>query len=202
MDMLMDAKTYLQQARQAVKDGDDGQALAHFEYFFDHALAENQAWRGVRLSYCLMEWFDLGQRYAPARERFMARQADILSAFEQSQEPELFNEYRAMHRLSQQGETPLAIFINLDQHQPQLALQCSEFLWLDLLADHQWQLAYRYMGSAKKRYDMFWYKWDMALTHISQQALSKEKMKASKVAHFSYVHTELKLFLMLLEQIV
>lgn len=68
----MDALARLNAARQITQDGRYEDALPEFEWFFAHALEENRALYGVRLSYCLDAWTELAGKYAPARQALEA----------------------------------------------------------------------------------------------------------------------------------
>lgn len=63
----MDAQARLNAARQMTQEGRYEDALPEFEWFFAHALEENRALYGVRLSYCLSAWAELAGKYPPAR---------------------------------------------------------------------------------------------------------------------------------------
>jgi hypothetical protein len=60
----------LDEARTACHSGDFARALDRYVWFFDNCLANDPAYYGVRLSYVLDEWTDLGKKYPPAAERF------------------------------------------------------------------------------------------------------------------------------------
>jgi hypothetical protein len=60
------ARERLDAGRGPLHGGRYAEALDHFIWFHNHALAEDDSWRGVRLSYALGNWFDLGQVYPEA----------------------------------------------------------------------------------------------------------------------------------------
>jgi hypothetical protein len=62
-----DPKEILRQARQLVKSEQYAEALEKYVWFHHHALEANRALAGVRLSYAIFEWVDLGELYPPAR---------------------------------------------------------------------------------------------------------------------------------------
>src|SRR5947208_16929663 len=61
-----DMQRYLRDTRQMVKDGNYKEALDRYVWFHDHALEYNQGMTGVRLSFALSYWKDLGKVYLPA----------------------------------------------------------------------------------------------------------------------------------------
>jgi hypothetical protein len=62
-----DPKEVLRQARQLVKSHEYSAALEKYIWFHDHALDADRSFAGVRLSYAISEWVDLGEVYPPAR---------------------------------------------------------------------------------------------------------------------------------------
>jgi hypothetical protein len=63
----MDAHARLHAARLMTREGRYEDALREFAWFHEHALEENRALYGVRLSSALSGWADLAGRYPPAR---------------------------------------------------------------------------------------------------------------------------------------
>lgn len=62
----MDAGERLRFARRATKEGRYEEALRELVWFHDHALEEQRSLYGVRLSYALHDWVELGRVYPPA----------------------------------------------------------------------------------------------------------------------------------------
>ena len=62
----MDPRDRLDRARGAARSGDYEFALREYIWFHDHALEERPSLYGVRLSYALADWIELGENYPPA----------------------------------------------------------------------------------------------------------------------------------------
>jgi len=60
-----EATKVLREARQLVKSEQYAAALEKYIWFHDHALAFDRALAGVRLSYAIFEWLDLGKVWEP-----------------------------------------------------------------------------------------------------------------------------------------
>src|SRR6188508_2272468 len=87
----------LDAARAAFRDKQYPEALASYEWFFDHALDNDPAaLYGVRLSYCLDEWARLGAKYPPALQRLEERRDQALKAFGSARDPERFHDFKAI----------------------------------------------------------------------------------------------------------
>jgi hypothetical protein len=63
-----DAERALADARRLAKQGDYEGALAKHVWFHDHALSVRPSYYGVRLSYALSDWIELGKKYPKARQ--------------------------------------------------------------------------------------------------------------------------------------
>src|SRR5687768_379355 len=61
-----DMQKYLQQTRSLQEEGKYQEALDRHLWFHDHALEHDEAMYGVRLSFALSSWQDLGKKYPPA----------------------------------------------------------------------------------------------------------------------------------------
>ncbi|MDX1982468.1 MAG: hypothetical protein SFV51_19490, partial [Bryobacteraceae bacterium] len=64
--MTEDPRQILAGARLDARQGDYAEALQKYLWFHHHALEHDMALSGVRLSYALNEWWELGKAYPPA----------------------------------------------------------------------------------------------------------------------------------------
>jgi hypothetical protein len=79
----VDPRARLRAARQAVREGRYEQALSEFVWFHDHALEHEPALYGVRLSFALSDWVELGKVFPEARrklEEIRDRKSALLAA--------------------------------------------------------------------------------------------------------------------------
>ena len=94
----MKAIERLTEAYAAAQAGRHEEALNEYIWFHEHALAEERSLRGVRLSFALAYWKELGEMYSPAMEALLAlrdRKVAILAAGVESWE--LFNDVSALN---------------------------------------------------------------------------------------------------------
>ncbi len=63
----MDARERLRAGRAAARAGRHEEALREFAWFHEHALDDAPSLYGVRLSFALYDWIQLGNAYPPAR---------------------------------------------------------------------------------------------------------------------------------------
>src|SRR5947209_19742990 len=62
----------LKAAKELASEGRYEEALQKHLWFHDHALEHTPALAGVRLSFALADWLELGNRYPPVRQALIA----------------------------------------------------------------------------------------------------------------------------------
>jgi hypothetical protein len=117
-----DPQTVLDEARELADQGRYEEALQRHIWFHQHALAHDRAWYGVRLSFALSNWVQLGTQYPPARQALIDirdRTAAVARAGDWSRE--LFHDVTAINEyLGEPGETG-ALFLDLHRVDPSRA---------------------------------------------------------------------------------
>lgn len=123
-----DMQKYLRDTQALVKAGKYQEALDRFLWFHDHALEQQPSMVGVRLSFALMYWKQLGDVYPPAQAALKKTRDDKTTLFYQGQgSPNLFQDVVALNRtLGENGRT-VELFRKLDQEQKELASKCWVF---------------------------------------------------------------------------
>lgn len=153
--MVVPPRQVLNEARAAAKAGDYALATERYERFFDRALldqSEDENFHGVRLSYCLIEWARVGERFPPARERLEAKAVEVLAAFEATQDPASFRDYQAILERLGQSERVMRQFIRYHESNRELALLASRAMWDRLVEAQRWDLCAAYLGDPDDRY--------------------------------------------------
>jgi hypothetical protein len=114
-----DPAEVLRQARQLVKSQQYAEALEKYVWFHDHALDDERSLAGVRLSYAIVEWADLGEVYPPARRALEGvREAKAESLTQRNYDPRLFHDVASIDRALGQVERTRDLFktiANLDR---------------------------------------------------------------------------------------
>ena len=123
----MNARDRLQAARAAVKDGRYEEALRGYVWFHENALAEDIALRGVRLSFALGNWRDLGDLYPPALVK-LQETADVKRMLlEQGAEDcSLFNDVVAIDRELKNERATYDLFVAIHEKSPEFAQRCAQ----------------------------------------------------------------------------
>src|SRR5215469_5250342 len=103
----IDPRAVLRDARLCVKSRDYAAALEKYKWFHEHALDTDRSLVGVRLSYAISEWADLGEVYPPAlRALEDVREAKSASLMKGNDDSSLFHDVSSIdHALGQVERT-------------------------------------------------------------------------------------------------
>lgn len=177
--MAQNPREVLEDAKHAAQSGDYSDALNKFEYFFEHALDEDPySLYGVRLSYCLDEWIDLGEKYPPALERLHQLKEISLTQLNETKDPERFHDYMAICRYLGCADKPVTQFLHIHSHEQPLAQAIVRFIWDDLVKAEMWDICAEYLPDPKEEYEHSIAKFDEALKICqSDSRLNEEEFK-------------------------
>jgi hypothetical protein len=143
----MQAHERLINAHRAAQEGRHDFALREFVWFHNNALAENPALYGVRLSFALEVWHELGRSYPPAlQELRRVRDARTALLFAGSGTRDMFDEVAAINRQLGEVNLTVALFEELHAKQPHLAVQCSSLVRSELVATGKFEIASQYLS--------------------------------------------------------
>lgn len=97
-------------------------ALQKLLWFHEHALSIRPSLSGVRLSFALGYWYELGERYPPAREKMIeVRDAAVTRCREQEFPFEAFKEVCAFNRKLDQSHLSVELFLEAEEKFPESA---------------------------------------------------------------------------------
>lgn len=115
----------LQAARMAGLNGQHEEALREFIWFHEHALKERPALIGVRLSYALAYWVELGKVYPPAMRALEQIRDDKSAALlEGTGDTVLFRDVIAINEYLGTTAATYGVYRTLFDKAPELAMQC------------------------------------------------------------------------------
>jgi hypothetical protein len=148
----LNARERLQAGRTATYEGRYEEALDHFLWFHDHALSEDSAYVGVRLSFALGYWLELAEHYPPALVAFRARRDSKLAILRSGQlDRGLFHDVEAMSERLQEDELVAEIFNEFHQSAPDFARTCASIALPLLVRTQRFGLARQYMPDPAAR---------------------------------------------------
>lgn len=162
--MAADPGVILDKAREAFKEERYEAALEKYEYFFDHALDNDQAsYYGVRLSYCLAEWSRLGEKYPKATERLESKREESLKLLYSTKSPESFHDFIAICEYLNCPQKSIEEFISIHESDRELSEQVVRFIWDTLVEQELWDICASYIQDPVEMYSLYLSKFDQAI---------------------------------------
>jgi hypothetical protein len=147
----MDALARFHAARVMAREGRHEEALRELQWFHEHALEEMPSLAGVRLSYALGAWEELGAIYPPARAALEAvrdRDTALLLAGQGSRD--LFMDVNAIHRELGEEASTHALFVELEKVDRELAQSCASVALTAIIAVGDYALAERLLPEPER----------------------------------------------------
>ena len=144
----------LEAAQKLACDGKYEEALQKHIWYHKHALELDRAQYGVRLSFALSYWIDLGKKYPRALKALREIRDDDatrLAAGEQNRE--LFNDVVAINEELGDSASTVEIFKKIELVQPTFASTVAQLADKSLFDANEYQLEKKYLGDPLVRFD-------------------------------------------------
>jgi hypothetical protein len=139
----MNAQERLYAARQATREGRHEEALRELVWFHHHALEEDRALYGVRLSYALFDWIELGKVYPPAQQALLElREQKAQTLLQGKGNRVLFHDVEAIDERLGQARATYELYLALAERHPALAAQCVSLAIPAIVAVKDYRLAH------------------------------------------------------------
>jgi hypothetical protein len=146
----------LRQARQLVKSQQYAEALQKYTWFHDHALDTDRSLVGVRLSYAISEWVELGEIYPPARRALESvRDAKAESLMQGTNDGSFFHDVASINRALGQVEQTRDLFKAMAGADRGVAEKCFRFALESLVHTKEFGLARIFLPDPRKEIDQF-----------------------------------------------
>lgn len=147
------AEQALDAARQLADEGKYEQALEKHVWFHDHALEVDDSYGGVRLSFALDDWIDLGRKYPPALKKLKAiRNTKTAKLIAGEEERELFHDVRSINEGLGESASTVALFKRIDAERPAFAEKVSALVTEALVAAQEYELARKYLPNPMEKF--------------------------------------------------
>jgi len=152
---------YLSDTQTLVREGKHKKALDRFLWFHDHALEHQPSMYGVRLSFALSYWKQLGDVYPPALTAMKKTRDDKTTYLVQGKgNSRLFHDVASLNSTLGDNAQTVELFRKLDEEQEDLAKQCWDMAKDAIIKAQAYDLARKYIGNpvrewskAKEMYD-------------------------------------------------
>jgi len=143
----------LEAAQNLACNGKYEEALQKHVWYHKHALDVDRAQYGVRLSFALTYWTDLGKKYPPALKALRdIRDEDATRLAAGEQNRELFNDLVAINEELGESATTVAVFKKVQSVQPTFASLIAELADKALFDANEYQLEKKYLTDPLARF--------------------------------------------------
>jgi len=150
--MEIDPGKVLNEAREAFRNKEYSRALEKYEWFFENSIQIKRSYYGVRLSYCLSEWVELGTEHPPALEALENKKKEALASFIKSKSRNDFHDYSSIcFAIGCSGEA-VEVFRELRSTDFELSKELFTFVYEKLARNSEWALCREYLGNGYKQY--------------------------------------------------
>lgn len=121
-------------------------ALAKHVWFHENALRINPAMSGVRLSFALASWEELGREYPPALEKLKSIRDSLEERVKKGEDMRSgFHDLAAINRTLKEDSRTAESFRQLDAHNPKAAKVAFHFVKAALVKDQAYELYVKYV---------------------------------------------------------
>ena len=179
------------EARTLATQGRYEEALQRRIWYHNHALEYDPGQTGVRLSFALSEWVELGRHFPKAKQALLEiRDHQTQELLEGRGHSEMFSEVEALNRELQKQDETYALFKKLETSDPQLAGQC--YFWVEsaLVQKGEYDTCLRYLGDPQRRFEIIQRAWKQMKAFEDQSAARRreqsERHKAMAKTNSAY----------------
>lgn len=142
-----DMQKYLNETQIIVQQGKYEEALERYIWFHEHALEHDKAMYGVRLSFALSYWKQLGDVYPPAKQALIEiRDRKTLQLQKGEGNVALFHDVTSLNRTLLENNKTIELFEQIDKVNPALAKNCWRIAKDAVIAAGRIDLARKYLG--------------------------------------------------------
>lgn len=147
------AEEALDAARSFAEEGKFDKALERHLWFHDKALKICPSYYGVRLSFALSDWLELGEKYPPALEALKdVRRAKTTKIIEGANDFELFHDVQSINETLGEIASTVLLFKELDNTRPEFAAEVYRLVADDLVTAKEYKLARKYLTDPMKKF--------------------------------------------------
>jgi serine/threonine protein kinase len=157
-----DLQKILTEAKELTDVGHYEEALQHHIWYHNHALEFDQGQTGVRLSFALSQWVELGRRYPKAKQALIEiRDHDTQKLAGGEGYFNLFMDVSSINRELQDEDATYTLFKTIQAKDPKLAQQCYYSIEDLLVRKGEYELCLKYIGDPQAKFEMLQHQFDM-----------------------------------------
>src|SRR5262249_32071042 len=138
----MDPGERLRRGEDAARDQRYQEALEDYLWFHEHALEYDSAYYGVRLSFALAYWIELGEAYPPAKTALRnIRDQKTNALLSGVEDRELFQDVASINDHLNEHHATYELFLKIAKTTPQFGASCAEIAMPALVKSRDYRLA-------------------------------------------------------------
>ncbi|HTV40902.1 MAG TPA: serine/threonine-protein kinase [Candidatus Sulfotelmatobacter sp.] len=174
-----DFNKILSDAQTLTAEGSYEDALQHLLWYFDHTRTDPASGQeGVRLSFALSYWIELGRRYPKAKRALIEiRDADARKFSENTGYADLFQEVAGINQYLGTNDATVALFKTIEQSDPQLAQECFNYAENTLFQKGDYVTCRKYLGDPQKAFDIIREGWQRMKQFEQRTATQNEDQR-------------------------
>jgi hypothetical protein len=176
---------YLSETKALVKAGKQEEALKRFIWFHEHALEHQPSMYGVRLSFALSSWKELGDAYPPAlkaMEKLRDENASLLR--EGKGDPNLFHDLVALNQTLKADKASVELFEHIHQTDASKAKTYWIIVKDVVLGQKRYDLANLYIQNLEAEYDRVKAAYDRNLASYNDPRFGGDRFKSYNEGRF------------------
>ncbi len=165
--------------KEMVRDGGYEEALERVLWYHEHVLEHEPSAYGVRLSYALSDWKELGELYPPAiaaMENLRDHNTQLLK--DGKGNPSLFHDTMAFNRTLEEDSKTIDLFRILDREQEDLAVQCWKYAKDVVIKTRTVDIAKKYLGDPVQEFMKIKAMHDMHAANYGREPFDDEVFKS------------------------
>jgi len=143
----------LQEARRLAEEGRFEEALQKHIWLHDHVLEAQPSYYGVRLSFALAEWIELGKKYPKALQALKAvRDTKTSRLLAGERDRPLFHDVESINDYLGESKATIELFKKIEAAQPEFAVAIYDMAAKALIEAKEFSLAKKYLGDPIARF--------------------------------------------------
>ncbi len=155
-----DLQKILDAAKSLMTEGSYEEALQRYLWYFNHS-RNDAGQKGVRISFALSDWIELGRRYPKARQALVEiRDGDAREFSDGKGYADLFQEIAGINQYLNDDEATLALFKTIQQADKPLAGQCFGQVEGLLVQKGEYNLCLSYLGDFQANFENLRRSWE------------------------------------------
>ncbi len=195
----LDPNQVRDEANELRDKGEYQAALDRYLWYWNHALEYNRGLSGVRLSFLLSEWVELGRRYPAAKQALLdIRARDAQALLDGRGYFNLFMDLSSLNQYLQDENATYEVFMKLRQQDPALARQCFWAAQELLVKRGEYALCAEYLGDPEAAFNRIRLQWEM-LKQSEQRWAQSSTASPPKTADRRFADQTCQLILILVK---